>query len=367
MLDLFLKREAPGLFQGTIEYPTKDWIIRNSEINLNRVLEYYNNRRYRVVNNSNMLARLLDTCCPDIHLDLVEFYAHVKASALYLSKRFGITSTIHKGEFLHNVLQNGASEAYIYTNYEYNLFGSVDEYLQLSSVRTICNPNMDIDYSLSYFQTNTTTENDLYFYEIDPILMCLQYRAWALRQEKYSAPMDRNAFIAMIVIPNMLLQTANLAIWNRFKYMAAGNSFTNKFVNKHPFYITTYDNKLNDILTMAIKKNKQQPYAIHRIINTLPAYGGGDLIDSLILNNKVYTSQSYWFLWMSRVDDILFILDFLGKRGATKNKALITKLPWLITTLYNRITVPPNSTPPSVLEAYLDKLDKIKILARSLS
>ena len=70
---------------------------------------------------------------------------------------------------------------------------------------------------------------------------------------------------------------------------------------------------------------------------------------------------------MSRVDDILFILDFLGKRGATKNKALITKLPWLITTLYNRITVPPNSTPPSVLEAYLDKLDKIKILARSLS
>ena len=58
MLDLFLKREAPGLFQGTIEYPTKDWIMRNSEINLNRVLDYYNNRRYRVINNSNKRKRI---------------------------------------------------------------------------------------------------------------------------------------------------------------------------------------------------------------------------------------------------------------------------------------------------------------------
>ena len=85
MLNVFTRELPPGNFTGILMFPLAKFYLRNMKIYQDKIMNYYNNQRVRAVENSNMLARLLDTCCPDIHLDLVEFYAHVKASALYLS------------------------------------------------------------------------------------------------------------------------------------------------------------------------------------------------------------------------------------------------------------------------------------------
>ena len=70
------------------------------------------------------------------------------------------------------------------------------------------------------------------------------------------------------------------------------------------------------------------------------------MLDMLRLGNQFHTAQSLWSKWLARVDDMIFLLEFLGERGRQRN----------------RVTTLPLNTPTTILEYFTSSLDRIEEL-----
>ena len=364
MIDIFTKRLPPGNYTGIISYPSINFVKRNMKLWINKVLDYYNVRRKRAVSNQNMLARLIEVSLPNIHGDFVEYYMHVRANAKYITKRFGIVSDRNRGEFNYNVLQDGASELFILTEKDTNILDISKTFMDRSPIRAVANNDIMLTYDLPYYHIVNQTKDSLYVYEIDFIEMMMQYRSWALWRENLDTSIDINQYVAMVLIPNIVRSSVDLNIWNRFKYIARSKDREElkEHKNNHPFLVPDYDKFIDRVLIDIVEQYQNMAFNVDRVINTVPTLINDNMLDMLRLGNQFHTAQSLWSKWLARVDDMIFLLEFLGERGRQRNRELITRLPYKIKAIRNRVTTLPLNTPTTILEYFTSSLDRIEEL-----
>lgn len=346
MFNFFINKTQLGMFTGVVTYPKFEVIKKRLLEDLEHVLDYYNNTRVRSIRNEHMLSRLIETILPNPELDIVEYYKLVDASSIYISKRFGIVSNINKGFFTNFVLQSGGYELFIYSRNDIDIF--TYNYKDLYPIKCICSKDTRLSYDLPYYNGIEDSE-ELWVYEIDVVMLMLQYYSWYHDKKRNNESTDINRFVSMVVIPSVIRTEFNLNIWNRFKAIYRGEHVSD-FKNNHPFYITNHVSNIDNILKDIIKKQSNNPVDIEKIFYILPCID--NMLDSIKLNNKLYTTQSYYTLYLSRVDDVLFLMDFLGDRGRAKNKDWISYLRYDLQAIKNGLSRLPITTPNKIKDKY---------------
>lgn len=359
MLSLFLRNPKSFDIQyATPEYSRFDLIKRRYLEELSKIKDYYRNRD-RAVNNRHILARLVNTLAPSIDLDDVEYFKNVSINAPYIAKQFNIVSNIHNGTILESTFYaNNSKELFLYVNNIRDPFSFKNNWLDAESVRIIYTENTDLDFHIP-FGNKDFREPTLTVFEIDIVAMLMQYKYWCISRLKNGMSTNPNVFVATIVIPNTLNNMLDLTIFNRYltlyKY-----GVCKAFAIKHPFNVLDFSSNVDRILLDIIKHTSDKSMPVEQILNIIPTIVNDNMLEALKINSSFFTRQSYWVLWVSRINYISTLLDLLGKKGIARNRLYANILPVEIRLLQNRNTDLYAKLPEGILDNFNTDLDKIK-------
>jgi hypothetical protein len=296
---------------------------------------------------------------PNINLDDVTYLKIVTATAKYVSKQFGITSTINYG-IAHESIFYGqnSTELLIYTETSIDLAYVAKNYDAIASVKPIYHEDTDLDYYVP-MGTKDLRKPSLSVFEIDIVMMLMQYKYWALDRIYSDLGTNPNVFVATVVIPNMVYQTFDLALWNRFVAIHR-TDYIPKFVIKHPFPLINFDDKADNIYRDILKYVSNNIIPLRGLLETIPAAYSVNMDNVLAIDINYYTAQSEWVIWLSRIFVINDLIDILGEKGRIRNVLLINELPVKMRLLDNRSTRLEGMLPEVIYNRYIDTINSIK-------
>lgn len=322
MLDIFLNNR--NYFRYPMkEYPRIEYIRKMYHRERNKVVHYYRNRGSRV-NTEHVLSKLVYILSPDVNHSIVDYFRMVDARAKYTSKQFGLSSTINVGKVNEDIFYKNSKELLLYTEYDIDLFTFQDEWYKKQPVRILYTTDVEFDFKL----LNGTVEkgdDEISVYEVDVRTLCLMYKYWAMKRRTLDKSDHPSYFIYNLILPNMLDQLTDIALFNRFMHIYYGDKFIEK-PYKHPFMISDYTRHVDAILSNIVKDVKDSRYDIRAIINRVPTLFNYNMLEALYINQPYATRQCEWVIWVARLKYICFFLDLLGKNGMARNRELYNDL-----------------------------------------
>jgi len=314
----------------TTQFPIKhysrfDLIKRRYLEELDTIKTYYRNKD-RAVDNRHILNRIITLLAPNVYLDNYEYYKIVTASSELLSKQFDIVSNLHSGKIHDNLFfGNNSKEILLYTDSGLDPYDIEDNWIDIPAVRVIYTEDTDLSMNIP-FNNNDYIVPVLHVMTIDINLMLLQYKYWAIQRIDNDMGINPNVFISQIVLPNMLDNMLDLAIYNRFNSLLQGFKIeSNKF--NHPFHVLDYSKGIDNILKKVIKDVKNTNIDIIQLYKTIPTIVNDNMYQALQIRKDYFTKQSEWVLFVSRIPTIYYTLLVLGEKGIKRNKDKLTRLP----------------------------------------
>jgi hypothetical protein len=359
MLNLFLgKKKGFELNTPIKQYSKFDMIRDKYKYELEKIKEYYRNRD-RAVDNQNVFAKLLTILTPNIEIDLIDYLKGVESNAIYFSKQFDFVSNISKGKLLENNFYfYNSKELLLYIENDIDIFTVANKWKEIESVKVVYTENTAIDFEILFGNKELPNEK-LTMFEVNVVLMALQYKYWALERKKNDMSTNPNVFVARVILPNLLDNMLDLVIFNRFLELYQYGSI-DEFEIDHPFAVSDYSNKLDKVLKDVLKDTVNNSIPIEQFINTIPTIANDCMLDVLKINKPFYTKQSEWALWVGRIKYIALILEMMGERGRARNRDYINYLPSRIRALENRSTEVRDQLSSDMLLDFEYQIEKIK-------
>ena len=357
MLDLFIYKN------NDINYPVQrydkfDYLKKKYRENLRTAKEYYYNKE-DAVDNRHLLNKLINDLSPSIEeYDVIDYIRLVSASAELLSRQFDIVSNISFGKILSNVFYGKNSrEILLYTSTEIDISTIEENWKELTSVRVIYHE--DTDMNIPRPLPINYVPGSLIVMEIDVVLLMLQYRGWYLDRLAMDQSVNINVFISQIVMTNMMDNILDIALVNRYNYIARGVQ-PYEDINLHPFLVIDYTDKLDDCLKTIIRDNRNKSITIEQLLNGLPAIVEDTIWDVLFIRHRYYTMQSKWVLWLVRISYMDMILFVIGVKGIRRNKGVLNRLPVLLKRLERDSTLKRQLDDNTYSKFYVDIEDILK-------
>jgi hypothetical protein len=340
-------------------YPKFNFIKRRYVTELDKIINYYRNK-IRVVDNTHILSRIINTLVPSLELEDLHYLNIIKSNSRLTSKQFNIVSNINNGEVLKNIFYTGESnEILLYTEHNYELNYIKNNYKNIDSVKVIYTDETDINF---YTFFNNEHKNDMEYtvYEIDIITMLLQYKYWAMEQYALGYSIDINVFIPTIILPNMMKNMLDLNIFNRYLELFKYDK-VKEFNFNHPFSVIDYSTGIDVILKDIVKLTHNSNMDLYAIFLHIPTIYNNNMLETLKINNYLFTKQSLWVLYISRLKYVSNMLDILDTKGIKRNRAELNKLPRILKELKNRSTELDNKLNENIMfniEYYIDNIQK---------
>lgn len=357
MLDFFLVKNHPIRY-GIKEWSKFDYIKRRYEYEITKIVNYYNNRE-RATNNSFILSRLVDILAPNIERDPVTFFKYVDYDAPYIARQFKFVSNISTGQVHENIFyKNNSYVIFNHVTSDFNMFDLSNTWLQQTPIRVIYNNSSELDF-YTMDKTKSYTGINVMIVEVDINLMLMMYYYWCKDRISKEQSTDANVFVRTIVLISMIKSNTDIILFNRFKDIYYENPLPmNKY--DHPFHVLDYssgiDNIYKDLINFIIKGN----YPIEQVLVTIPTIINQNMLQALYINRPIYTRQSEWSIWVSRISYITFLIDLIGERGISRNKHLLYRLPSKIKELERRSTEVLNKLPDEWQNEFLRHIELIK-------
>lgn len=334
------------------KYPIKiyskfDWIKRRYTEQMFKIIDYYHNRD-RVINNKNILSRIITNLSPNIYEDVSDYFIHIDKPSTYISKQYGLVSNINNGMVFNNVFYTGKSKEIInYVDISHNIFEFENKWEYYSPIRIVYTDETGYDFHL-LDRSKEKKEESLTVYELDIKGMLLMYREWCKMRLVKGFSTNPNAFVAMYVIPNALQTMIDYITWNRFIEIYYTGSAP-EFDNPHPFHVLDFSNGIDWILGKIIKDVDNTGVYINQLLKFIPTIVYKDMLQGLKLRRPYYNKQSEWAIWVARLRDMAFLIDILGTRGRQRNLQELKRFPVEIkmveqgsTNLFDRLAMHPN-------------------------
>lgn len=337
MFKEFIKTTANNDIRYPIKKYTKfEFIQRRYFDQLMTIKDYYRNSRIRSVDNRHILARIVDIMSPSTGLEITDFFKQVATNSRFVSKQFDIVSNINAGKVLENELWNDNTyEIFLYTENDIDIFTFEENWEDVTPLRVIKTSDTDLDFNFPYKFPKEYYTHKLFIYEIDIIKLCLQYRSWSNNQLKFSRGNDPTEFIATYVLPNMIDQILDYAVYNRFINLALKKNIQD-FKIYHPFSVLDYSKGLDKILTSISKDVSNESIPLDQLLDSIPTFSGAKMKDIISLESRYFTTQSMWVLWLARIEDIVNLYKILGKKGYRRNKDLFHRIPIILKLIERR-------------------------------
>lgn len=336
MFKLFINND------DTTRYPIKkytkfDYIKRRYNTELTKVKEYYREKE-RAVDNKHLISRLVNTLTPSLSLDIYDYLKVIDTNARFLSKQFGIVSNINSGVVMDNLFfGKNSNEILLYKEHPIDLDDFEGNWKEYVPIKVIYTDSTDLDMSIPF--------NDKQYFipvlnvmSIDVVVLMLQYYKWANHRMLTAQTTNTNVFVSQVVLPNMLDNILDLAIYNRFMYIVDEREIP-EFTFNHPFHVLDLSPGVDKILTDVVKDLEDTSIPVMQILQTIPSIVNENMYDALFIDHKYYTKQSEWVLLLSRIYTINDMVRLLGKKGISRNKDLLSKLPVYIKELSNSRTI----------------------------
>lgn len=312
------------------------YLERRYSEQLSKVKEYYIYRE-RAVNNNHILNRIITNLSASLNLPDYEYLKIVGTNARFLSKQFHITSNISRGDVIESIFYGkNSKEVLLYTENEIYLEDMSKNWREYQPVRCIYHTDTDLDFYIPEGKKDYITDH-ISVYEIDIIMLLMQYRYWAKERIAYGNSDNPNVFIPTIVLPNMIKQILNISLFNRYISIAKGEDIPD-FRIKHPFQVLDYSKGFDSIYKDSVKYTKNKNIPLEQLLLQVPLINS-NAIDVLNIKHKYYTSQSLWVLWVTRIELIANIITIMGEKGKKRNTDLFNVLPTKIKELENRKTI----------------------------
>lgn len=326
MFEIFLKRNV------TYEYPIKkyskfDYIKRRYMYQYDYIKQYYSNREYSVIN-TNLISRLILTLAPSIELDVYDYLTQVSSSARLVSKQFDIVSNINYGRVLEDVFfGKNSREVFLYREDYIDIDNIKNNWKNLQTIRVLYTEETNLDFPIPYFSyTNINSIDErLYIMSIDIITLMLQYRYWCLERMSTNSSIEPTYFVAKVVIPNMIGNMLDIAIYNRFIKISNSNNIHNKRI-QHPFNVIDYSITIDKILKSIVRDFKDTHSLLEQMYASIPGIFNDNILQALYIDHRYYTVQSEWVLWLSRISVLKDSFKILGTNGIKRNTDIIHKL-----------------------------------------
>lgn len=335
------------------KYSKFDYIKRRYLDELDHVLSYYHNKDF-AVNNNHILNRLITNLAPSINIDPYDYLNKVSVNARLLSKQFNIVSNINSGEVMDNIFfGKGSREILLYRESLIDLDYIEEHYMDIDSVRVIYTDSTDLDFYLP-FNKKVFTLPALNIMSIDITTLLMQYRYWALGRVTRDSSTNPNVFIAQVILPNMIPNMLDFAIWNRYTHLALGQSIPS-FKIDHPFTVLDYSTGIDKVLSSIVKDTKDVNQPLVQTLLSVPTIYNKDMLSTLHIGHKFYTKQSEWALWLARTSIIADLLNLLNSKGIRRNTDLLNTLPVLVKQMKRSAT--------GTMPRKLNHMDDVMLLA----
>lgn len=358
MIEIF--RQLPEVSVGVMRPTQWSFLQEGIKRNIATVESYYKEHN-RPVKSNHFLVRLLQTINVSKSLPLNRYYENVDAMALNHSMALKMTSAIYKGNVFRGIFYGNANPEILIANDEAFDFEKVHlGWRDVSAVKLLLHPKTDMKYHLP----NGVAYSDEYGLTvvlINVAMLAVQYRAFLINQSivnKDDSPKGITHFIGGYVLPNMLKQQAELALFNQL-YNKVNNVETKAICTRvHPFAFQDYssfiDRYIDETAKILFKSSKS-----HKTILTVPgSIYNKSLYETLLLPDIIATRQVEWGLVAARLKMVDFIISVAGDEVLAKNQGQLNQILRDIRTsnVYNSFI---ENLPNDVffdLEAYINNL-----------
>ena len=296
---------------------------------------------------------------PSLDMDLFDYFRYIDQDSPYISRQFNIVSNISQGKMFKNLFYADNSYAIIVNvNNEINLFNIKKNWRELVPLRCIYTRTTNLDF-YQMDKTIIPKHEELTIVELDVVMMLLQYRFWAKERLFNGWSSNPNVYVYMMLYPHFVNTMLDVQLFNRFKniYYNIPNS---EMEAKHPFHVIDYTNGIDNIYRQVQNNFSKSNVTITHLLRIIPTIYNNDMAETLFINNPYYTKQSEWSIWLSRIDYIVFLLDFIGTRGLSRNRDILYSLPATIKRLETRSTTIEDKVLPHMYQEFLEKIEYIK-------
>lgn len=342
------------------KYSKFDYIRNKYKNDLSKLKSYYRYNNHKV-NNDHILNRLITILEPSGELNIFDYLRYVESSAKYLAKQFNITSNIHNGGIQDNLIMGiGSKEILLYKESDIDIMDFENIWETLSPLRLIYSSNTDLNFRIPDKDSVYSDIPELNIITIDIVSLMMQYYYWKIKRIDAGFSTNPSIFATQIVLPNMLDNILDMAIWNRFINIYNGIE-NNTFTIKQPILLVDYSKGIDNELKKIVKDVDNVSMDIENILLQIPGLISKNMLDVLNTGVTYYTKQSEWVLWVSRLSIVSNILDLIGKRGKRKNSDIINILPVIIKSISRSTNIVKNDNIPEIASMDISiAIDNIK-------
>lgn len=361
MLYFFIRKNHDFLDYGSSIYPQFDYLKRKCQHEISKVIEYFHGRD-RAINNSNIFSRIISMCVDDIFASPIDILKRVEFEAPHYAKHFYLVNNNSVGTVFKNIFYTSSREVICYVTSPINLFTLQSDWKYQQPLRIVYSNNTNLDYYLLDKTKNTDSKipEPITVVELDIPLMCLMYYFWCKERLDHGFSTNPNVFVYRYLLPNSLYSNIDITIFNRFMKITTNTKIEDARW-RLPISITDTTSMIDTYLKWIDKYIGQKVMKLEEFLINFKAINNTDMSKVLWINRPVFTRQSLWSLWFSRIKYMIFLIDYIGERGAHKNRAIFTKIPVYIKALEAGSTNIFNILPIELAEDFSKDIDELKL------
>lgn len=299
-------------------WPEFDYIRRTYLKIIFDLEQYYHTRVYAVKSN-HFLINALNTINVPMQYSPERYVEACRARLNGVVREQRMTSEVSVGQLHKGVFYGeGCSEILLAADTFFDIDEVLVNWRNTVAVKPLWHPKSDMGFLLPNGKT-TSTGTGLAVMEIDLAKLSLQYRQfsldqWAKHSEKDSL-LGAAHFIHMYVLPNLLGQQADIAIFNRLLNLYYGRPMGASLA-KHAVSISNYNDKTDRVLNKVIDYLLTSKHSQAQVLGLIPTVLRDNAFLSLKMPDFPPTRQVWWAMLLSRLQVMAFLLD-IGKRNGT--------------------------------------------------
>lgn len=311
-LELFNREyieKAP--IKGVIVPSDLNYLKRLYIYNRDSISKYYKSRNF-AVKNTHILSRILEHFPYYSGLSDYRYINYSFNKIKYLSKHFKFTSDIEKGIVHKDYFFGNNNEEIIIADFEdFNVSNVISNWENVSAI-SILKCDRNDDRLLLPLGIDDGSKANTSFILINIPKLALQYRQFlkkqSLNSDNNSIVLNKNHFVIKYVLSNTLEDIIDHMFLNRIMTRFYNQDIiTPKY--KHKFKIFTPETQLNRYVnnTLDVITNKKLDFV--NLLTNINLVFKINALELLMLPSISYTRNIKNFLFLSRLDYILFLYD----------------------------------------------------------
>lgn len=320
-----------GSNEGTALIPDWNYLRSGLQANLETVTSYY--RTYAgKVDGSHFLIKLIYGVGVTRSLSIDRFYATAVAKTQGIASANKMTCSVSNGEVFDGVFYGkGVHEIIIGHDDAFDYDDAAEKWQSLQPIKVLKHPKSDLALNIPD-GTETSREKGTAVIAINIPMLALQYRQWKyiedMRAEKAGdSPKGITHFIYNYPLTNMLNSHLDVCIFNRIYNLLNGIPFGESRV-KHPFYMTDFTKRLNDIQMRQLDNLRGSTRRFNSLLKMIPLVSESTLADLAKLPEIAPTRQVVWAMTLARLTMLSFLFKVTKLRPREVNASEVNRIQW---------------------------------------